>query len=89
MSGPSVAAAGSTECTTGRLEGIAWIPRTSELDSLGNRRGQRRWVRALDRVDAFAAVEDLEGGHRGDAVGARNFGLLVDVDLGEGHLSRA
>ena len=41
-------------------------------------------VGAADGVDGFAAVEDDEGGHGADAVGARDGGVAVDVDLAEG-----
>lgn len=45
-------------------------------------------VRALDGLDRLAAVEDDEGGHGADAVGAGNGGLAVDIDLAEGDLVR-
>lgn len=42
-------------------------------------------VGAADGVDGFAAVEDDEGGHGADAVGAGDGGVAVDVDLAEGN----
>lgn len=74
----------TTECSSRRLEHVDSLARFGDLDPIFDSLRQGRWIRALDGLDADAAVEDLEGRHSGHAVAFGDHGLRVDVDFGEG-----
>lgn len=79
----------AAECPAGSLEYVLDFATVAERDGLCDGFGQGRRVRAADGLDGRAVVEDLERGHGSDALGAGDVGLVVDVDLGKGHLVRA
>ncbi|KAI6768963.1 hypothetical protein HG531_010067 [Fusarium graminearum] len=78
----------ATQCSPRSLEYVA-SDGTTELHSVLDSRCERGWVCAFDGLDTGAVLEDLKGGHGGDALSSRNTGLTIDVDLGKCHLFRA
>lgn len=79
----------AAERPAGSLKYVLDFATIAERNGLCDGFGQGRRVGAADGLDGRAVVEDLERGHGSDALRAGDVGLVVDVDLGKGHLVRA
>ena len=86
--GPSSSAAAAAEGAPGSLEGGAGGSGGGELDGLLDGVGEGAGVGAADALELGRALEDDEGGHRGDLVRRGDGLLVVDVDLAERDLAR-
>jgi hypothetical protein len=83
----AAAATIAAQSPAGSLEELASCGAAAgKFDGLCDSIVESRGVGALDGLNASAVVEDLEGGHGGDAVCAGHIALAVSVDLCECNL---